>query len=152
MREITYAAALDREKRSAAADKMQSCDWDAGRYLGWLLADGKLEEEFGEGSDALLLTENGELLAFCTYAMQDEIDDVSMTPWIGFVYTFPEHRGHRYSEVLVEFAKAEAKKRGASAVYVSSEEKGLYEKYGFRFLKNGESIHGYTTQIFVCDL
>lgn len=134
------------------AEKMRGCDWDAGRYLGDLLAENGITEAFGDGSRVLLLTENGELLAFCTLAVQDEIDDPSMTPWIGFVYTFPAHRGHRYSEKLVDYAKTEAKKAGYERIYVSSEEKGLYEKYGFRFLKNGGSIHGYTTQIFVCEL
>ena len=152
MTRIIEASEANDRVKAAFAEKMKNCDWDAGRYLGEIYEKDETEKEFGEGSQLIFLTENGELLAFCTYAVQDEIDDASMTPWIGFVYTFPEYRGHRYSERLVEFAKAQAKKRGASAVYVSSEEKGLYEKYGFRFLKNGESIHGYTTQIFVCEL
>lgn len=150
--DIFYASQLPIKESENFAARMQNCDWDAGRWLGDLLAGQKIEEAFGESSDVLLLTENGELLAFCTLAAQDEIDEKSMTPWIGFVYTYPQHRGHRYSEKLAEYAKAAAREKGYEKIYVSSEEKGLYEKYGFRFLKNGESIHGYTTQIFVCDL
>lgn len=143
---------LGKEETALFAAKMQACDWDAGRYLGDLLASGKTEEMFGAGSRVLFLIENDNLAAFCTLAVQDEINDASLTPWIGFVYTFPEHRGHRYSEKLVQFAADAAKNRGYSNIYVSSEEKGLYEKYGFRFWKNAESIHGYTTQIFVREL
>ncbi len=150
--ETIRAGTLDPGLRAVYAEKMSCCDWDAGRYLGDILAADETEKVFGKGSEVLLLTENGALLAFCTYAVQDEIDDISLTPWIGFVYTFPEHRGHRCSEKLVESAKTAAREKGYKKIYVSSEEKGLYEKYGFRFLKNGESIHGYTTQIFVCEL
>lgn len=140
------------EERIRYAEKMRSCDWDAGRYLGDILLNDEAEAVFGEGSQALLLTENGGLLSFCTYAVQDEIDDMTLTPWIGFVYTFPEHRGQRLAGVLIDCAKRMAQADGHDKIYVSSEEKGLYEKYGFTYLKDMPSVHGYITQVFVCGL
>lgn len=150
--EIIKASTLSEEKRLAFAGKMKSCDWDAGQWLGNILEDNAVEKNFGEGSEVLLLTENGELTSFCTYAAQDEIDDLSLTPWAGFVYTFPEHRGHRYAGLLLDCAKETARKNGYRKLYVSSEEKGLYEKYGFTYMTDMPSVHGYTTQVFVCDL
>lgn len=29
--------------------------------------------------------------------------DESMKSWVGFVYTFPEYRGNRYSEKLINY-------------------------------------------------
>ena len=150
--EILETVSMPREEVLVWAEKAENCDWDAGRFLGFLMRNGMVERKFGEGSQALLLTDNGELLAFCTLAMQDEIDDISLTPWIGFVYTFPEFRGHRYSQKLIEYAVEKAKEQGFKKIYISSEEKGLYEKYGFKFVRDEMSIHEYITQIFERDI
>ena len=150
--EIKKYHLLPKDEAEKYREKMNGCDWDAGRYLAYSLEDEKFFSFFGKDSEALLLTENDELLAFCTFAEIDEIDDESMKPWIGFVYTFPEHRGHRYSGVLIDYAKKLAHEKNNGKIYVSSEEKGLYEKYGFTFLKDAMSIHGYETQIFVFDM
>ena len=136
------------ENKAHWLEQMRRTDWDAGQYLHWLAEN----ETFGADTHLLLLADGDALASFCTYAESDEIDDPSMAPWIGFVYTFPEHRGHRYSGMLIAYAVQLAKAQGRKQIFVSSEEKGLYEKYGFRFLKNAQSIHDYETQIFVCDL
>lgn len=46
----------------------------------------------GENSKVLMLTKGAELVSFCTYSEKDDIQSTE----IGFVYTFPEHRGNRY--------------------------------------------------------
>lgn len=140
------------EIKNSLLSQMWECDWDAGRYLHWMLSEKHFIETCGEGSKALMLVENGVLMAFCTLAPFDEIASDTMKPWIGFVYTFPKFRGRRCSGVLVEHAVELAKADGAESIYVSSEETGLYEKYGFAFLQKAMSVHGYETQIFKRDL
>ena len=49
-----------------------------------------------------MLTDGDELISFCTYAEKDDIQPTEFTPWMGFVYTFPEHRGHHYVGLLME--------------------------------------------------
>lgn len=143
---------LNRDEQNFWIEKMKKCDWDAGGWLVALVDEGKVAETFGESSKVYLLTVGEDLCAFCSLVPQDEIDDRTMMPWVGFVYTFPEHRGHRYSGALIEEAKKEAVKEGFDKIYVSSEEVGLYEKYGFTFVEHRKSIHGYMTGIFVCEL
>lgn len=140
------------ENKEHFITEMSKCDWDAGRYLAYMLKDNSFKKNCGENSEVLLLTDGENLASFCTYVDMDEIDDDSMKPWAGFVYTFPEHRGKRCAGKLLEYAKNLAKNDGYLKLYVSSEEKGLYEKYGFTYLKDAESIHGYETQIFYCNL
>ncbi len=151
-------------------------DWRAAKYLYEMLTQGKLKEQYGESTRLLLLVGNApnvtaaetvwgeseddvaeglqapELLAFCTLAERDEITEEEMEPgmkpWIGFVYTYPEHRGHRYSEKLIRHACEVAGKDGYKKVYLSSNEVGLYEKYGFVFLKRLRTIWGEETQVF----
>ena len=148
-------------------------DWRAAKYLHEVLEAGQLKERYGESTRLLLLVEDGvfssltedsqmisaaeggqipELLAFCTLAERDEIVPEEMRPdmkpWIGFVYTYPAHRGNRYSEKLIQHAYTLAEKDGYEKVYVSSNEVGLYEKYGFVFLKRFHTVWGEETQVF----
>ncbi|MBQ6119351.1 MAG: GNAT family N-acetyltransferase, partial [Clostridia bacterium] len=56
-----------------------------------------------------------------------------LTPWIGFVYTFPARRGHRYAGLLFAEAERLARAEGVDEVYLSTNHIGLYEKYGFTY-------------------
>lgn len=150
--EIREYSSLGQGEKENYIRQMSGCDWDAGRYLADIAALEKLDEAFGEGAKLLLLTEGEELAAYCTLVSFDEIESEDMRPWIGFVYTFPVHRGHRYSGRLIEHAVSLAKEDGAKKIYVSSEEKGLYEKYGFTFIKTMHSIHDYDTGVFVREI
>ena len=123
-------------------------DWRAAKFLYEHLQNDNVKPRYGETTRLLLLTEGDELLAFCTLAEKDEIE-TELTPWIGFVYTFPGHRGHRYSEKLIKHALSLAKADGHKQVYISSNEVGLYEKYGFKPLQKMKDVWGGETQIFV---
>ncbi len=131
-------------------------DWRAAKYLYEVLEAGKLKERYGECTRLLLLVEDDNLLAFCTLAERDEIieeeTEPDMKPWIGFVYTFPKHRGNRYSEKLIRHACELAKDDGYGKIYLSSNEVGLYEKYGFVFLKMLHTVWGEETQVFMKEL
>ena len=129
-------------------EQIRQADWRAAQYLYQLLQEKKLKEQYGEKTELLLLTEGDTLIAFCTLAEQDEIRDPSLTPWVGFVYTFPEYRGRKRMGKLLEYAYLLAKKEGYGTLYVSSEEEGLYEKYGFTFWKKMKTIWGEQTQVF----
>ena len=69
--------------------EIRQCDWSAGQYLHQLLREHRFHALLGEKSRLLLLTEGDSLIAFCTYAQRDEIPAEELTPWAGFVYTFP---------------------------------------------------------------
>ena len=112
-------------------EKISESDWRAGKYLAELLEARKLKQLCGKSTEVLLLTENGCLLSFCTLAETDEIADSGLSPWIGFVYTFPEYRGKRLIGQLIDRACEIAAVSGQKAVYVSTDQQGLYENFGF---------------------
>ena len=129
-------------------EKIGESDWRAGKYLYELLRTEKLKTLVGENAKVLLLTEEKELLSFCTLAEKDEIP-TDLTPWIGFVYTFPNHRGKRYAGMLLDYAEHLAKKGGAKNVYISTDHIGLYEKYGYVFLEMAKTKDGGYSRIYV---
>ena len=114
--------------------KINECDWMAGKFLYELIKQGKLKELVGDNVKVLLLINELELISFCTLSDVDDIETTELTPWVGFVYTFPTHRGHRYMGRLISYAEEIAKSNGLSNIYISTDQEGIYEKYGFNFI------------------
>lgn len=130
-------------------NEMEKCDWDAGRYLHDLLLNDSLKELVGENTRVLLLTEGETLISFCTLAPMDDIQPTNLTPWIGFVYTFPAFRGQGYAEKLMRHAEELAKADGAASVHVSTNHVGLYERYGYTFFGMMKDVGGEDSRVYV---
>jgi len=122
-------------------------EWRAAKYLARLLASGEFHQEVGKGT-VYLLTEGDKLISFLILAERDCIDAPDYAPWIGFVHTAPEYRGHRYIGKLIEHACSVAREHGAARVYLSTDHIGLYEKYSFTYLENRVSIYGEDSRIY----
>ena len=103
---------FESSRQSHWMEELGKCDWSAGRFLHDLLAAGTFFEAVGEGSRVLLLTEGDALISFCTYAAKDDIQPTTLSPWMGFLYTFPAYRGHRYAGLLIAEVERLAKEEG----------------------------------------
>ena len=129
-------------------DEIRKCDWTAGQYLAQLIQEQRFYSMLGERSKLLLLTDADQLISFCTYAQRDEIPENDMTPWAGFVYTFPSFRGKQRMGKLLEYVHQLAKKEGFSYVYISTDHVGLYEKYGCTYWRDMKDLHGNNSRIY----
>lgn len=132
--------------------QIKKSDWRAGQYLYDLLSKNELRELCGETTKVYLLTDNRQLVSFCTLAEVDDVRDTGLNPWIGFAYTFPHYRGHRYMGILLEFAYVTAKSNGVKQLYISTGEIGLYEKYGYSFYEMMKDVHGEDTRVYRIDV
>lgn len=129
-------------------EQIHKSDWGAGQYLYELLRDGRLKKLCGESTRVFMLTEDGELLAFCTLADADDIQPTELTPWIGFVYTFPRHRGKHLAGYLLSHAEETARSEGRKYVYISTDHVGLYEKYGYEYMCTMKSVSGENSRVY----
>ena len=91
--------------------EIEKCDWGAGQYLHQLLKEKNLKNMVGEAAIVPMLVDGDELVAFCTFASLDDIQPTDLSPWIGFVYTFPKYRGHHYAGQLLDYAESIATDR-----------------------------------------
>lgn len=130
-------------------EEIKRSDWNAGAFLYELLSTGRFFEAVGEDSKVLMLTDCNELISYCTYAKKDDIQSTELSPWMGFVYTFPEHRGHRYVGLLFEEIERLAREEQVSQVYISTNHVGLYEKYGCEFLTTMNDMDGEPSRVYV---
>ena len=129
--------------------KIGESDWGAGKYLCELIRNDTFFDMVGQNSRVLLLVDGDELISFCTLAEKDDIQPTELTPWMGFVYTFPERRGHRYVGKLFGEIERIAKEEGTLAVYISTNHIGLYEKYGCEFVTQMNDMDGKPSRVYV---
>lgn len=130
------------ENVAAYAD---GCSWRAGAYLAQLMR----ENRFAAWERVFAAFDGETQVGFCTLTAKDEMPETSVyTPFIGFVFVDEAYRGRHISGQLISAACAYAKTLGYEKVYLTSDEQGLYEKYGF--VKNGEveNIWHEMTQLF----
>ncbi len=146
MKIIDYFSANDKEHWLS---KIKESDWGAGKYLYELLKKEKLKQLVGEDTKVLMLADGDTLISFCTFAEKDDIQPTDLTPWIGFVYTFPDYRGNRYAEKLLSYAETIAKEAGIKNIYISTNHIGLYEKYGYEFFKIMKDINGEDSRVYI---
>ena len=102
----------------------------------------------GETALVPMLVEGDELIAFCTFAPLDDIQPTNLSPWIGFVYTFPDHRGNHYAGMLLDYAESIATVMEREYIYISTNHIGLYEKYGYEFYKMEKDINGEDSRVY----
>ena len=82
------------ENQAHWLEEIRKSDWGAGQFLYSLLRDGKLKDTVGQTAlvPMLIDEESNKLVSYCTFAPLDDIQPTELSPWIGFVYTFPEYR------------------------------------------------------------
>ncbi len=137
------------ENKEYWLSKINESDWGAGQFLYDLMKNQKLKQYVGENTKVLLLVDGENLVSFCTLAEKDDIQPTELTPWIGWVYTFPEYRGNHYVGKLLSYAETLAKKDGIKNIYISTNHDGLYEKYGYEFYRVMKDMNGEDSRVYV---
>lgn len=144
---IEYYSSDDRE---IYLKQIESYEWSAAKFLASLLKENRLRAALGGWGRLYLLVEGKKLVSFITLSERDCIsaDACEYTPWMGFFHTAPEYRGRRYGKRLVDHICAAARNDGYRFIYVATDHVGLYEKYGFEYLKNYKDIWGEDSRVY----
>ena len=69
-------------------------------------------------------------------------------PWISTLFVSEEYRGRRISETLIGFANAYAKEIGFERTYIPTGHIGLYEKYGYTYIRDIVNYGGDTDRLY----
>ena len=138
----------DASTRQFLLQKLRRCDWSAGRFLVRLLETDTFAETLGGEGKLFFLLDGNSVVSFLTLTAQDCIAAPEMTPWIGFVFTFPEYRGRHHIGTLLDHARKCAAQNGSPFVFLATDHVGLYEKYGFSYWGSRCDIHGEMSRIY----
>lgn len=117
-------------------EQIALADWGAAKFLLKLLNDmQEFDKLLGCDGKLFMLVDGKKIVSFVTLTHQDCIRDKSIFPWLGFLFTYPNYRGNRYSKKLLKYAEEEAKSENHSIVYLATDHTELYEKYGYTYLE-----------------
>lgn len=92
--------------------------------------------EFTDWETPFAAMVNGKIVGMVTVMKTDYYPLPEIYPWVSSVFVTEDYRGHRISERLIDFANKYAKENGFDRTYIPSVHTGLYEKYGYRYIKN----------------
>lgn len=147
MRIIDYFSCSEKETYLA---QIKNFEWRAAKFLAMLLEENRLQEALGGWGELFLLLEGDAVVSFLTLSERDCIAarDFAGTPWLGFFHTAPAYRGNRYGKILIDHACDCARLKGYETIYIATDHVGLYEKYGFTYIKNAIDIYGEDSRIY----
>ena len=92
----------------------------------------------------LILLDGDILVGFISIFPTDGDERCDLSPWYATMYVKKEYRGKGYSKILNDAILDEARNRGFSKIYLKSELKNYYEKFGAIYmedLSNGEKLY-----------
>lgn len=87
----------------------------------------------------LILVNNNELIGFISLFPNDCEEEKDLTPWYATMYIKKEYRNRGYSKILNEAILTEAKNRNFKIIYLKTNLKNYYEKFGAVFIKKLKS-------------
>ena len=92
---------------------------------------------------------NDQIVGMASLMKTDYYPLPEIYPWVSSIFVSEEYRGYRISEKLIEFANQYAKTLGFKQTYIPSEHVGLYEKYGYRYVKDIVNYGNGTDRLYV---
>ncbi|HOO06664.1 MAG TPA: GNAT family N-acetyltransferase [Ruminococcus sp.] len=96
--------------------------------------------------------ENGEIVGMASIMKTDYYPLPEIYPWISCIFVTESARGRRISGELINCANAYAKELGFTKTYIPTEFKGLYEHYGYRYLRDIVNYGGGTDRLYAKEL
>ena len=108
--------------------------------------------EFEEWETPFVAMADDCIVGMVTLMKSDYYPLPEIYPWISTLFVSEEYRGHRISEKLIDFANVYAKSIGFDKTYIPSEHIGLYEKYGYRYVKDIMNYGGEIDRLYAKEI
>ena len=104
--------------------------------------------EFEEWETPFVAMADGAIVGMVTLMRTDYYPLPQLYPWVSTLFVSEAYRGHRISQRLIDFANEYAKELGFDTTYIPSEHTGLYEKYGYHYVKEIVNYGGDTDRLY----
>lgn len=108
--------------------------------------------EFEDWETPFVAMMNGQIIGMVTIMKSDYYPLPEVFPWISTLFVSERFRGNRISGKLIDFANEYAKNIGFERTYIPTGHIGLYEKYGYRYIKDIVNYGGDTDRLYAKEL
>ena len=108
--------------------------------------------EFEDWETPFVAMVNGQIVGMVTIMKSDYYPLPEVFPWISTLFVSEIFRGNRISGKLIDFANEYAKDIGFNRTYIPTGHIGLYEKYGYCYIKDIVNYGGDTDRLYAKEL
>ena len=108
--------------------------------------------EFEDWETPFVAMVNGQIVGMVTIMKSDYYPLPEVFPWISTLFVSETFRGNRISGKLINFANEYAKDIGFNRTYIPTGHIGLYEKYGYCYIKDIVNYGGDTDRLYAKEL
>ena len=116
------------------------------------LLDSLRKFDFTDWETMFAAMDGGRIVGHASLLKTDYYPLPEICPWVSTIFVTEDCRGRKISGQLIAAANEYAKSLGFVRTYIPSESMGLYEHYGYRYLRDIVNYGGGTDHLFVKDL
>lgn len=128
---------------------VENCSWMEVRdHIAGLIREWK----FTDWETMFAAVLNDKIVGMTSLLKTDYYPLPEIYPWVSCVFVEKPYRGQRISEKLIDAANRYAKEQGFTKTYIPTEYAGLYERYGYEYVKNIVNYGGGTDRLYVKNL
>ena len=128
------------------ADFMAHCSWEETReHIVTLIR----EWRFAEREAVFAAVTDGRIVGMAALMQTDYYPLPDVFPWVTCIFVTEAFRGQGICRRLIDSANACARSLGYEKTYIPSPFLGLYERYGYRYLRDIVNYGGGTDHLFV---
>lgn len=139
------------DKGTALADELlrfiKDCSWDEVKeHMTHLISNW----EFTDWETMFVAKADGKIVGMASVMKEDYYPLPEIFPWVSSIYVSEEYRGQRISGKLIDFANDYLRMNGFRRSYIPApkENIGLYEHYGYSFVKEITNYGGGTDLLY----
>ena len=121
---------------------VENCSWDE--------AKDHIAQNIREW--AFTAIQDGKIIGMASVMKTDYYPLPDIRPWVSCVFVSEAYRGQRISGKMIAHANQYLKQQGFDRSYIPSEFAGLYEHYGYRYLRDIVNYGGGTDRLYVKEL
>ena len=141
------------EKDTARARELlrfvENCSWLGARDH---IAQRLRTWDFTDWETMFAAVVDGKIVGMASALKTDYYPLPEVFPWVSCLFVSEEYRGQRISGALIDCANRYLKAQGFRRSYIPSEFTGLYERYGYRHLRDIVNYGGGVDHLFVKEL
>ena len=148
------AVSIEKVDKDSALEKellrfVENCSWIEAREH---IADNIRKKRFTDWETMFAAVTDGRIVGMASVMKTDYYPLPEIYPWVSCVFVTEEYRGRRISGELIDHANRYLRKLGFKQSYIPSAFTGLYEQYGYRYLREIVNYGGGVDHLFVKDL
>lgn len=126
-----------------------NCSWSAGQFLAKRMSN----NDFLDWERVMVAADDEKIVGFAVFSEKDGLPkEYEHSPYISLVFVDETYRGSRISQKLTRHIINHAQELGYEIIYLKSEHRGLYEKYGFEKIAEFIPVEPPADQLFMMDI